>query len=155
MNALDHPHTTRATPTWTAELVKQRMVEAFATERRIPDRGARRIKSTWPATPLHEFQEMIHWTDARQRVWDSWANTKTTSPLEVSRMEEAMNWLRWLPDGERNCLQAWSAAKANRIPVRKVLRKHGGWTVRTFYRQTDKGAARIAIRLNTHGVTVR
>ena len=75
---------------WTPQLVQQRLREAFAVEQRLPDgTRPRGLVSAWPAAPVHSFPEMLHWTDARERVWQSWARAKGVYPYEVSRMEEA------------------------------------------------------------------
>ena len=139
---------------WSPELVRDRLVEAYEIERRMPGPRFTAIATAWPATPLHSFQDVLHWTDARQRVWDSWAKAKGCYPSEVSRMEEAQEWLRWLPTGERNCLNAWAACSAFGIPATRVLRKQG-WKKTTFYRKVNDGSLRIACRLNAQGVVVR
>ena len=62
---------------WTPRLVQQRLREAFAVEQRLPDSGRPRGQvSFWPAAQWHSFTEMLHWTDARERVWQSWARSK-------------------------------------------------------------------------------
>src|SRR6476646_6315524 len=74
--------------------VKQRLREAFATERRLPDADhPRGLASAWPASPAYEFRDLVNWPDARERVWQSWARAKGVYPYEVSRMEEALGWL--------------------------------------------------------------
>ena len=70
MTALDQARTARSPATWSGELVRQRLVEAFAIERRMPPDRFATMAASWPATPLHTFVEMLHWDDARQRVWD-------------------------------------------------------------------------------------
>jgi hypothetical protein len=130
------------------------MLEACDINRRLPGEFFTRIATAWPATPIHEFVDKVYWDDARQRVWDDWARAKYAYPYEVSRMEEALDWLQYLPEGERRCLWAWAAAAVSGKPMRKVLRKHG-WTASTFYRQVRNGLARIAKRLNQQGVQVR
>ena len=97
---------------WTPRLVQQRLREAFAVEQRLPDSGRPRgLVSFWPAAPLHSFTEMLHWTDARERVWQSWAQSKGgVHPFEISRMEEAQGWLLLVEEGERRCLGVWALA---------------------------------------------
>jgi hypothetical protein len=101
MPTLDQTKPERAPAVWTGDLVRQRLVEAFAIMRRMPGQGVRRIGSAWPAAVLHDFRDMLHWDDARERVLDDWENTKGTYPYEVSRMDEALAWLEWLDEGER------------------------------------------------------
>jgi hypothetical protein len=154
VNALDQTSTARPAPAWTGELVRQRLVEAASVERRLPGIGARRLRSTWPATPLHTFTEMMHWDDARERVWNAWENAKGAYPIEVSRMEEAQAWLVWLPEVERRYLDAWAVASARSLSVSAMLGKRH-IPRRTFYRVIERAAQRIAERLNKQGVQVR
>ena len=140
---------------WSAERVRDRVVEAFQVERRLPGQGfTRKTTSSWPVAPLHTFTEVMHWTDARQRVWENWAQAKGALPHEVSMMDEAFCWLGWLEDGERRCLAAWCLATARDMSVSAILRQKS-WHRTTFYRKRDQGAARIADRLNREGVQVR
>jgi hypothetical protein len=150
MTALDH--TTAPSPaTWTADKVKARMVEAFDIDRRMPGERRKWQRSSWPATPVYSFRDQMHWNNpgdsARDRKWSEWENARNVAPAEVSRMEEAFEWLRWLPAGERRCFEAWAKAKVVGLPLRKVL-KYRGWTVTTFYSRVDGGARRIAEKLN-------
>jgi Domain of unknown function (DUF6362) len=116
-------------------LVQQRLREAFAVELRLPDSDRPRgLASVWPASPVHEFRDMVNWPDVRERVWQSWARAKGgVFPHEISRMEEAQGWLSLVEEGERRCLAAWAARG---IPVHKVLRQRG-WAPTTFYRKLD------------------
>ena len=141
---------------WTPRLVQQRLREAFAVEQRLPDSGRPRgLVSFWPAAPVHSFTEILHWTDARERVWQSWARSKGgVHAFEISRKEEAQGWLLLVEDGERRCLGVWALAAARGIPVRKVLRQRG-WSKSTFYRKVDRGAVHIAAILGERGVAVR
>jgi Domain of unknown function (DUF6362) len=154
MPTLDQTSTARPAPAWTGDLVRQRLVEAFSTERRMPGDARKRLASTWPATPLHTFAEVMHWDDARQRVWDNWAQSKGVFPNEVSRMEEAIGWLSWLDEGERRCLAAWALASSRGLSVRAMLGKRK-WSRSTFYRKVEDAVARIAERLNKQGAQVR
>jgi hypothetical protein len=158
MTALDRPTAWRGA-TWSTELVKLRLVEAFETENKLPGpRGVRGASSAWPTTE-REFEDLIGWSDeARQAVWEDWERAKGAYPYEVTRMEEAVAWLVLLKDqpGEQRCLVAWAKLKAKprRASLRKLMRRRG-WSRSTFDRRRDSGAARIADYLNSHGVAVR
>jgi hypothetical protein len=156
LNTLDQPQTTRAAPaSWSANLVRQRLVEAYSIERRLPgDNRRRSLASSWPAEVLHPFTDVVHWDDARQRVWDSWANARGASAVEVSRMEAAQAWLERLQGDERRYLQAWAFASARGLSVRRMIEKRGIKRT-TFYRIVEKAAARIAANLNAASVEVR
>jgi hypothetical protein len=145
--------------TWTADNVRQRLVDAFTTERKLPgQRFTKAIASSWPATPLHTFTDMLHWNNpqdgVRDREWKRWENAKAAFPIEISMMEEAYAWLLWLPKDERQCLEDWCKCEAFDVLVSKVMRKHG-FKKTTFYRKRDDASNRIADRLNTQGVVVR
>jgi hypothetical protein len=159
MTMLDHvQHTTPSSPaTWSAEIVRERLVEAFAIDRRMPgERRYGRMASAWPASPLHSFADQIHWgdDDARKRVWESWERGSGASAVEVSRMEQALGWLGWVPMTERRCLESWALATATNRSVSALLAKRG-LARSTFYRHRDHAAQRIADRLNKTGVDVR
>jgi hypothetical protein len=140
---------------WTPRLVQQRLRESFATELRLPETNRPRgMASAWPASPVHDFSDMVSWPDARERVWKDWERAKGAYPHEVSRMEEAQRWLSWLEEGERRALAVWALTAARGIPVRKVLRQRR-WAPTTFYRKRDIASAHIARYLAERGVAVR
>jgi hypothetical protein len=147
-------HATAPSPAWTANKVRSRLVEAKQVEMRMPGQGQRKLGSAWPATPLHSFHDMMFWDDARDRVLDQWAAAKGAYPHEVSLMEQALDWLRWLDSGERRCLEAWAFTTARGISLTRILEKRR-WSRSTFYRLRDRAASRIADRLNREGVQIR
>jgi hypothetical protein len=153
MIELDQSRKAGSPTAWTADHVRDRLVEAFEIERRMPGDRRYTATGTWPATPLHTWQEMVHWDDARDRVLDQWERASGAYPIEVSMMEEAIDWLRWVPLNERRALEAWAKAKAKGIAVRRMIR--GQWPVTTFYRLCDHALATIADRLNKQGVQLR
>jgi hypothetical protein len=141
---------------WTAELVKQRLKEAFAVLQRLPGDGLRRVGPAWPAQPMHSFADVVGWDNAgdgpSDRVLADWAHSRGATSREVSRMEEALDWLRWLEGDELVWLQAWANAK--RLSKRRMLQKRG-LSRTSFYRTIELAARRIADRLNERGVVVR
>jgi hypothetical protein len=156
--SIDRPTAWRGT-TWSTELVKLRLVEAFEVEAKLP--GVRNIRGSNNAWPImsREFEDLIGWSDeARQAVWEDWERAKGAFPYEVTRYEETITWLAILADqpGEQRCLVAWAKLKAKprRASLRKLMRRTG-WSRSTFHRRRDSGAARIADWLNSHGVMVR
>ena len=154
MTALDQ-RTDRQPATWTGAIVRQRLVEAFEIDRRLPKERSRSTGSTWPAKPIHEFADLVYWNEGeqRERVWESWERSAGVSPQEITRWEETFAWLRWVPLTERRALEAWAAASARGLKVRRMIR--GRWTPSTFYRQRDNASAMIADRLNKDGVQVK
>ncbi len=154
--ALDRPLTHTATR-WSPDLVRNRLVEAFEVEAKLPGpRGNRGSSSSWPAM-AREFSDVVGWSDeARQEVWLQWARAKGAHPYEVTRMGEALDWLALLKDhpGEQKCLHLWAITRAYRRSLRKACRI-AGWSTQTFYRRRDDGSDRIVDHLNKHGVAVR
>ena len=155
MNALDHARTARPPTAWSAELVRGRLVEAFSTERRMPrDRHFAAVSSAWPASPIHSFAEVMHWDDARERVWENWSRAKGVYSFEVTRMEETFDWLRLVNEDDRRWLHLWAKASARGLSLTSMM-KSRGWSRTTFYRRVDQAAVRIADALNAKGVQVR
>ena len=140
---------------WTPQSGSAKTARSVLVELRLPDSDRPRgLASVWPASPVHEFRDMVNWPDVRERVWQSWAKAKGgVFPHEISRMEEAQGWLSLVEEGERRVLAVWALAAARGIPLRKLLRQRG-WAPTTFYRKLDGGAARIAAILGERGVAV-
>jgi hypothetical protein len=149
MPQLDQASTTHQPAPWTGEMVRNRLVEAFEIDRRLPRERSRTAGSSWPAKPIHEFVDVVYWNEGeqRERVWESWERSANVSPQEITRMEAAFGWLQWVPMEERRNLEAWALATATRRSVSAILRKRG--LPRTsFYRLRDKAADSIAAKLN-------
>jgi hypothetical protein len=149
------PHT--APLGWTGDMVKQRMFDAFAIERRMPGQALHRTQSAWPGQAVHGFEDMVHWDagEASARVLERWEAARGASARDVSLMEEAWTWLPWLNDlEERIYLQAWAFSAAYGRNMTAIRRKRR-ISKTTFYRAVDRAARRIADRLNEHGVVVR
>lgn len=159
MNALDQTRVVPAPPAvvWSSTRVRQRLVEAFRILKRLPDpHRVRRVSNGWPATPVHEFADVVFWEDASARVWESWGRPSSASSAEVSRMEQALSWLEWLPEGERRCLQVWAhCSTARRMKLRRVIHSRFQCSPQTFYKKCTLGANRIAAKLNHEGIPVR
>lgn len=137
---------------WSGAWVRGRLREAFDIERRLPRGGLSNGGGGWPSV-LHDFADMVGWTDARARVWADWKRAKGAYAFEITRMEEAFGWLAILAlhPGERRCLVAWAQ---NTTSLRAMLLRRG-WSRATFYRRVVDGSERIAVALNTRGVKVR
>ena len=137
---------------WSGAWVRGRLREAYEVERRLPRSGMRNGGNGWPAI-LHDFTDIVGWTDTRARVWAEWARARGAYAFEVSRMEEAFSWLAILADrpGERNCLVAWARTNGSML----ALIKRQGWSKATFYRRVEDGSDRIARELGRRGVVVR
>ena len=91
---LDRPALHHAA-TWSPDLVRARLVEAFEIEARLPEpKGpSRGNASAWP-TMSREFEDLVGWsTEAREEYWHHMARAKGVHPYEVTRRDEAMAWL--------------------------------------------------------------
>jgi Domain of unknown function (DUF6362) len=139
---------------WSGLWVRVRLVEAYATERRLPGRRGNGGNG-WPAV-VYEFADIVGWDDARERVWEAWENTRGgVFASEIARMEQAHDWLALLRDHpiDRMCLASWAAMIAYRRSLRRVLKRRG-WARSTFYRHAMHGSILIARFLNHDGVEV-
>jgi hypothetical protein len=80
---------------WTPDRVKERLVEAFEIERRIPGGrvGPAVIRSSWPTNTRDSFSDRVHQgKTVREEVWRAWARAGGATPQEVTRMEQALAW---------------------------------------------------------------
>jgi hypothetical protein len=100
--------------------VQRRLIEAYSVERRLPQAQRRLlIASAWPSMAV-EFSDIVgRADDDRKDRFHSWEFTRLgVSAADISRMEQAHDWLRILkpyPE-ERLCLAQWAAAVAYRDP---------------------------------------
>lgn len=136
-------------PTW----VGLRMIEAYAVLRKLPEKGGG--GAAWPAY-VHTWEDVIHWGDWRDRVWQDWQRTKGAHAWQVSRMDQAMAWpghfLRGQP-GAARCLTVWAMCRGWRIPLRPELLKRG-WSQPTLSRKKGAACTIIAEGLNRQSVVV-
>jgi hypothetical protein len=73
---------------WTPAMVEERFAEAADVMKRLPKVRVPGYASTWPKV-LHEFADMVGQEPKRMR-------RPPPSPAAISRMEQALEWLRWL-----------------------------------------------------------
>jgi len=73
---------------WTPTLVEERLVEAADVMRRLPETRVPGYFNTWPKMVV-EFADRVGQEPTRLRL-------PPPSPGAISRMEEALAWLRWL-----------------------------------------------------------
>ena len=148
-------------PQWDAEWVRWRLVEAYRIEQRLPGANRRMHTGFWPEHP-YEFSDIVGWDEdgnsASQRVQADWSHARGgVYASEVSRLDEAQEWLRVdLKDHhvERKCLASWAACVAYKHSLRALmLRKR--WSRSSFYRRVFLGSERIAVRLRANNVEVR
>jgi len=98
---------------WTIEMVEARLEDAAQVMRRLPNVRTPGYFNTWPAMFL-EFADLIGQEPQPMRL-------PPPSAGAISRMEEAMGWLRWL-DGDDAKL-VW--ARSDRTPWKAICARFG------------------------------
>jgi hypothetical protein len=143
---------------WSGSWVQRRLIEAYSVERRLPQARRRLlIASAWPAMAV-EFSDIVgRADDDRKERFQAWEYaTLGVSAQDISRMEQAHDWLRLIlapyPE-ERLCLMQWAAAVAYHRSLRSLMLKRQ-WSRSTFYRMISAGAHVIALELKRQGQPV-
>jgi hypothetical protein len=145
---------------WDSNWVRWRLVEAYRIEQRLPGEfRRRRTAGFWPEHP-YEFGDVVGWDEEmHKRAIAEWSHARKSGvyAIELSRMEEAHEWLRvdlGKQPVERACLASWATCVAYKYSLRSLmLRKR--WSRTTFYRRVLFGSERIATRLRSSNVEVR
>jgi hypothetical protein len=106
---------------WNLENTKQRLVEAADALRRLSMHGIKPsgLRSQWPDV-IHRVEEAYGWTVGRVRP-------PRPSPAEITRMDEAIEWLLWLDADQRKVV--W--ARSMRLSWRRI-EDMDGRSVRTL-----------------------
>jgi len=140
---MDHPRTAPRTPSpishegghWTVERVERRVVEAVDTLKRLPVPHVRRRVTLWPEF-VRDSREAYGWETARLRL-------APAAPEAITRLDETLVWLRWLPRLSQRIL--WS--RASGLSWRKIALASGKSpnTCRARYLAALHG---IAVHLN-------
>ncbi len=92
--------TSPETKRWTAECVARRVAEAVDTLKRLPVPHVRRRATLWPEF-VRDSREAYGWETARLRL-------APAAPEAITRLDETLVWLRWLPRQTQRIL--WSRA---------------------------------------------
>lgn len=127
---------------WTVEMVEARLAEAAEVMRRLPPVRVPGYFNTWPAMVV-EFADRVGQQAEPMRL-------PPPSPAAISRMEEALTWLRWL-DGEDAKL-VW--ARSDRTPWKAICWRFGIGRA-TANRRWQYGLCLIAWRLNGRRVPAK
>jgi hypothetical protein len=120
---------------WTVEMVEERLAEAAAVIRRLPPVRVSGYFNTWPRA-LVEFADLVGQQPEPMRL-------PPPSPAAVSRMEEALGWLRWLEAEDAKLV--W--ARSDRTPWKAICWRFGIGRA-TAHRRWQYGLCLIAWRLN-------
>lgn len=120
---------------WTEEMVADRLEDAARTMRRLPPVKAQGYVSAWPAIFYTEMEKLQ--MDKKPRKWPA-------MPEQVTRMEEACDWLLLLEDiDDRRLL--W--LRAERVPWKPICWKMG-ISRATANRRWKNGICTIMQKLN-------
>jgi hypothetical protein len=120
---------------WTVEMVEERLIEAAAVMRRLPSVRVPGYFNTWPKMVV-EFADRVGQQPKPLRL-------PPPSPSAITRMEEALLWLRWLEVEDSKLV--W--APADRTPWKAICWQFGVARA-TANRRYQYGLSAIAWRLN-------
>ncbi len=98
---------------WSESGVEERISEAVDTLRRVPAPTMQRHLTSWPAY-IHEAREAYGYTGFRPP-------RAPAAPEAITRLDETLGWLRWLPRDAQHIL--WS--RASGLSWRKIARYAG------------------------------
>ena len=122
-------------PGWTPTVVAERLEEAADTLRRLPAVRVQGYFSTWPAV-VRDFWEAFGWHDAEVRLGPP-------TPRAIDRMDETLQWLRWLEADETRLV--WLRAEGVRWKL--ISARFGVGRTTAWYRWSG-ALAKIAAGLN-------
>lgn len=120
---------------WTPALVAERLVEAAETMKRLPQVRVQGYYNSWP-TILREFSDRVG--EAPQRL-----RPPPPSPAAITRMEEALSWLRWLAADDARLV--WMRAEGARW---RAICQRFGIARATANRRLEYALCVIVWRLN-------
>ena len=124
---------------WTVEKVAERLAEAAAVIRRLPSVRVPGYFNTWPPMVV-EFADRVGRQAEPMRL-------PPPSPTAISRMEEALGWLRWLKPEHAKLI--W--ARAEGTPWKLICWRFG-ISRATAHRRWQYGLSLITYRLNGRGL---
>ncbi len=127
---------------WTRERVEERLSEAADVMRRLPEVRVQGYYNLWPKV-LHEFCDFVGQEPPRLK-------RPPPAPDAISRMEEALDWLRWLEAEDARLV--W--ARADRTPW-KMISWRFGIARATAHRRWEYALSVIAWRLNGRRVPAK
>ena len=127
---------------WTTDEVANRFHEAAITARRLPPVRVQGYFNTWPSM-IVEFADRVGQQPEPMRL-------PPPSPAAISRMEEALLWLRWLEVDDAKLV--WE--RADRRPWKAICWQFGIARA-TAHRRYQYGLSVIAWRLNGQRVPAK
>jgi hypothetical protein len=127
---------------WTVEMIEGRLVEAAEVMRRLPAVRVPGYFNTWPSMVV-EFADLVGQQLEPMRL-------PPPSPTAISRMEEALGWLRWLTAEDAKLV--W--ARSDRTPWKAICWRFG-ISRATAHRRWQFALSLIAWRLNGRRMPVK
>jgi hypothetical protein len=127
---------------WTPEQVEARLKEAADVLKRLPETKARGYSNLWPRV-VHDFGDMVGQEAEPMR-------RPPPSAAAISRMEEALTWIRFLAIDDGKLV--W--ARAERAPWKSICWRFGIARA-TANRRWKFGLSVIALRLNGRHVPAK
>lgn len=99
-------------------LLAMQIEDAYETLRRLPDKDRSRLRTQMTHLPMQYEPEKMD--------PGAWRGLKMTMPLpqgrEISRMEEALDWMSWLGRNYREAARAIYLVDVRHIPVVTIAR---------------------------------
>lgn len=120
---------------WTREQVEERLVEAAAVMKQLPEVKVQGYFSLWPPV-FHDFGDRVGQEPRPLRL-------PPPSPRAISRMEETLEWLTWLEPSQAKLV--W--ARAEGTPWKPICWRFGIARA-TAHRRWEYALALITWRLN-------
>jgi hypothetical protein len=125
---------------WTAKMVEERLAEAASVMRRLPAVRVPGYFNTWPRTVV-EFADRVGQEPERMRL-------PPPSSAAITRMEQAVLWLRWLEVDDAKLV--W--ARSGGTPWKAITWRFGIARA-TAHRRWQYGLSVIAWKLNGRRVS--
>jgi hypothetical protein len=127
---------------WTIEIVETRLEDAAQVMRRLPPVRVPGYFNTWPSMMV-EFADCVGREPRPMRL-------PPPSSIAITRMEDALGWLRWLEPEDAKLV--W--ARSDRTPWKAICWRFGIGRA-TAHRRWQYGLSVIAWRLNGRRVPAK
>lgn len=134
---------------WTADQVKDRLVEAARLIERTGGRVAPREPGSTMPDYSYDWGDLIGQSQSATLYKGGNRVTIGASSRAISRCEQAMRWpIQYLEevDGPRRVLRLFLRCRALRVPFNAAI-KQKGWSRATAFRARDRALAIIAVGL--------
>jgi hypothetical protein len=146
---------------WHADLVGNRLIQAFITLDRLPRVcGPREPGGHWPRTVTEWADELARaeLDESERRARERASNRVVIRPTagEIAKMEAAFEWLRelrLLDSGMALVATLWALRTARGKSI-KALCLEKRWAPHTFFRKRSKALTSLAEMLNARGAPV-